>query len=323
MSSKATRKRKTEKCKHHQSSPEQDSNENRGEHVQEETNQGIKIPWNRMLMRFILIGGLIFVMHIFSNSDDLVAFAKRDETVPKRRHSLPCSKDYADDLKKFKDCAPKHCGRVVMDGLIKENEAERLLKVAKQGLALGGSNGGASILDLHSGALSKGNAFVDIYQLIESGSLDIFTKEDFDLYKKVASKVQLAIAGEFSIPANSLHLTKPTFFSRMNTKPAKTIHDEYWHPHVDKETYKTFDYTSLVYLSNYGNDFEGGRFVFIDKKSNSTIEPKLGRLSFFTSGSENQHYVEKVSKGTRYAMTISFTCDKKERIDYPKLRKKQ
>jgi hypothetical protein len=34
-------------------------------------------------------------------------------------------------------------------------ESHRLLSIAKKGLVKGGSNGGASILDLHSGALSK------------------------------------------------------------------------------------------------------------------------------------------------------------------------
>ena len=44
-----------------------------------------------------------------------------------------------------------------------------------------------------------------------------------------------------------------------------------------QETYQTFDYTSLLYLSDYGSDFEGGRFVFIDKDANRTIDPKLGK----------------------------------------------
>ena len=43
----------------------------------------------------------------------------------------------------------------------------------------------------------------------------------------------------------------------------------------------------------------------------------IGRLSFFTSGSENTHYVEKVRDGTRFALTIAFTCDKKYAIDDP------
>jgi hypothetical protein len=39
----------------------------------------------------------------------------------------------------------------------------------------------------------------------------------------------------------------------------------------------------------------------------------------FTSGSENVHYVERVTSGTRYALTVSFTCDQKYAIDDPSL----
>lgn len=90
---------------------------------------------------------------------------------------------------------------------------------------------------------------------------------------------------------------------------------------IFQETYKSFHYTTLLYLSNYGTDFKGGRFVFIDDKFNSTIEPRKGRLSMFTSGGENPHYVEKVTAGTRYAATISFTCDKNYAIDDPSTNK--
>lgn len=31
----------------------------------------------------------------------------------------------------------------------------------------------------------------------------------------------------------------------------------------------------------------------------------------FTSGAENPHAVERVSDGTRFAITVSFTCDSK------------
>ena len=47
-------------------------------------------------------------------------------------------------------------------------------------------------------------------------------------------KVQLTIAQAFGISASSLYLTKPTFFSRINSTRAQTAHDEYWHAHVDK-----------------------------------------------------------------------------------------
>lgn len=73
----------------------------------------------------------------------------------------------------------------------------------------------------------------------------------------------------------------------------------------------------MLYLNDYNTDFTGGRFVFIDEKTNSTIEPRKGRVSVFTSGKENLHYVEKVKSGVRYAMTISFTCDKQYAIEDP------
>jgi hypothetical protein len=44
-----------------------------------------------------------------------------------------------------------------------------------------------------------------------------------------------------------------------------------------------------------------------------------GRVSMFTSGSENLHYVERVTSGTRYALTVSFTCDQKYAIEDPTL----
>lgn len=42
-------------------------------------------------------------------------------------------------------------------------------------------------------------------------------------------------------------------------------------------TYGSFDYTSLLYLSDYTEDFGGGRFVFMDAGSNKTIEPRAGK----------------------------------------------
>lgn len=44
-----------------------------------------------------------------------------------------------------------------------------------------------------------------------------------------------------------------------------------------------------------------------------------GRVSFFSSGSENIHRVEKVTWGTRYAITVSFTCDPAHAISDPAL----
>ncbi|XP_038012699.1 LOW QUALITY PROTEIN: 2-oxoglutarate and iron-dependent oxygenase domain-containing protein 3 [Motacilla alba alba] len=231
---------------------------------------------------------------------------------------VPCSEDY-ESHKRFAGCTPRKCGRGVTDAVITREEAERIRRIAERGLSLGGSDGGASILDLHSGALSLGKHFVNLYRYFGDKIKDIFTEEDFALYRDVRQRIQQRIAQVFGISSSALYLTKPTFFSRMNSTGAKTTHDEYWHPHVDKVTYGSFDYTSLLYLSDYSKDFGGGRFVFMDADSNRTVEPRAGRVSFFTSGSENLHRVERVLWGTRFAITISFSCDPQHGIGDPLL----
>lgn len=49
-------------------------------------------------------------------------------------------------------------------------------------------------------------------------------------------------------------------------------------------TYGSFDYTSLLYLSDYLDDFGGGRFVFMEEGANKTVEPRAGRTHRWTLG---------------------------------------
>ncbi|EDL34827.1 2-oxoglutarate and iron-dependent oxygenase domain-containing protein 3 [Mus musculus] len=278
----------------------------------------------RTWLRIVAFGvGLALVTCLLWSSvgiDDDVAevVARRGEVLEGRFIEVPCSEDY-DGHRRFEGCTPRKCGRGVTDIVITREEAEQIRRIAEKGLSLGGSDGGASILDLHSGALSVGKHFVNLYRYFGDKIQNIFSEEDFQLYRDIRQKVQLTIAEAFGISASLLYLTKPTFFSRINSTEARTAHDEYWHAHVDKVTYGSFDYTSLLYLSDYLEDFGGGRFVFMEEGSNKTVEPRAGRVSFFTSGSENLHRVEKVLWGTRYAITIAFTCNPDHGIEDPVL----
>ncbi|XP_005069837.1 2-oxoglutarate and iron-dependent oxygenase domain-containing protein 3 isoform X2 [Mesocricetus auratus] len=278
----------------------------------------------RTWLRTVALGvGLALITFLLWSSlginDDVVeVLARRSEVLEGRFIEVPCSEDY-DGHRRFEGCTPRKCGRGVTDIVITREEAEQIRRIAEKGLSLGGSDGGASILDLHSGALSVGKHFVNLYRYFGDKIQNIFSEEDFQLYRDVRQKVQLTIAEAFGISASSLYLTKPTFFSRINSTEAQTAHDEYWHAHVDKVTYGSFDYTSLLYLSDYLEDFGGGRFVFMEEGANKTVEPRAGRVSFFTSGSENLHRVEKVLWGTRYAITIAFTCNPDHGIEDPVL----
>lgn len=267
----------------------------------------------------LLATGLVSWMYYTWTDDRTQTLVSRGELLTQARvFTVDCSEDYK-KYKVFPGCTPTKCGRAVSDIVVTLEEAQKLRRLAEQGLSLAGSDGGASILDLHSGALSMGKQFVNVYRYFKDQIRDVFTEEDFQLYSDVRGRIQMAIAETFGLDSSKMYLTKPTFFSRINSTSAKTTHDEYWHPHIDKETYGSFDYTSLLYLSDYGVDFGGGRFVFMDSSSNKTVEPRAGRVSFFSSGSENLHHVEKVTWGTRFAITVSFTCDPDYAIDNPSL----
>ncbi|XP_038597835.1 2-oxoglutarate and iron-dependent oxygenase domain-containing protein 3 [Tachyglossus aculeatus] len=263
-----------------------------------------------------ILGGLLLWSCVSGDDGVTEVLAQQSEVLQDRFIEVPCSEDY-DSHKRFEGCTPRMCGRGVTDTVITREEAERIRRIAERGLALGGSDGGASILDLHSGALSVGKHFVNLYRYFGDKIQEIFSEEDFQIYREARQKIQHTIARAFGLRPSSMYLTKPTFFSRINNTAAKTTHDEYWHPHIDKVTYGSFDYTSLLYLSDYTEDFGGGRFVFMDEGANRTVEPRAGRISFFTSGSENLHRVEKVRWGTRFAITISFTCNPDHGIGDP------
>lgn len=280
----------------------------------------VAISWKKIFTRIGLSVGIMLLVYFQSQKAEKV-FASQSEVIKERTSELPCSRDYQKEISKFPGCAPQVCGRLVLDSLVQPQESAQLLQIAKKGLSLSKPTGGASILDLHSGAVTHGGSFVDIYKLMKDRDLTVFTERDFEVYRNVKNKIREIIAFKFGILPLALHLTHPTFFSQMTSRAAKTVHDEYWHVHVDKETYPSFHYTSLLYLTDYNKDFTGGRFVFVEKDANVTVEPKLGRVSAFTSGSENPHYVEKVTGGIRYALTVSFTCDKSKAIKDPTLRK--
>lgn len=218
----------------------------------------------------------------------------------------------------FPGCEPAKCGRYAVDKLVSESEAQALINMAEKGMALGGGAGGATIMDLHTWALSKGSQFADLRKLAKnSGIKELFTYEDLKLYRTIKNRIQTTLEEKWKLKPGLLHLTKPTFFSRITAKPATNIHDEYWHSHIDKEQYERFHYTTLLYLNTHQRDYKGGRLIFDTRPLNHTMEPRSGRVLMFTSGKENPHHVEKVMSGTRYAITIPFTCDKNFAISDP------
>lgn len=276
-------------------------------------------PHQRVWTRMVLILSVLAIVWYTSRDKKEIVLASRSESLQHRGQSFECSESFQTEINKFPKCVPKKCGRYMSDKLITVSEVDALLRLARHGIAFGGSEGGASILDLHSGALSYGKKFVNIYKL--ENTQKIFSPADMAVYKVVKTKIQHAIAHNFALNVEGLYLTHPTFFSKLTNAEPKTEHDEYWHPHVDTETYESFHYTSLLYLSDYDVEFTGGRLIWIESKANVTLEPRKGRVAMFSSGEENLHFVERVQTGTRYAITVSFTCDPSKSIADPVMRK--
>ncbi|CAG2171135.1 unnamed protein product [Oppiella nova] len=226
-----------------------------------------------------------------------------------------CSQDYNEDRVRFPSCAPQRCGRLVSDSMITESEAKHLLSLTKRDLSLGGSTGGASFFSLYSGGLSMDTNYVNMYELIERTQRndedlkELFPEKDLEVYRTVRNRVRKTIASHFGITSGELYLTTPTTFVRITAKRPHLKYNIYYRRHVDKRAHRRLHFTSVLYLSTYGADFSGGRLIFTDEMSNTTIEPKLGRLSALTSGTENEHFVERVTSGTRYSLLFTFTCD--------------
>merc|ERR1712183_1123630 len=105
-----------------------------------------------------MMSGIMFAVY-YTKHRDLVTFVAQKEEVQSRSVDVACSTDYSQEVSQFPGCIPQKCGRVVFDNLVKDSEVAALLNIAQRGLSVGGSTGGASILDLHSGALSRGNTF--------------------------------------------------------------------------------------------------------------------------------------------------------------------
>lgn len=209
------------------------------------------------------------------------------------------------------------CARFVVDDAVPA-ELVRELRDLIQWLvkeAWGAGAGPPSVVDLHAETISYKENFVNLTQLMEFKQAN-FTQAQLQAYQDVRQILREQLSQLFGLSTEGL-MHDMTFFSQINaSKKAKTMHDEYWHSHIDTEQYGTFAYTTLLYLNTQYEDFQGGEFIFEERRYGDTIqpaasvEPRSGRLVVFTSDAENPHKVLPVTQGVRLAMTSAFTCSK-------------
>ena len=299
---------------------------------------------------------------------------------PPQRGAVQCPTRLAAD---FGGGGAGPCDRVVVDNFLSADDVAALLSIAEKGMAKGGpagAQGGPTIMDVNSGWVLPAGAHqpLSIYrdQVAAGGEAPLFSSEEYELYRAATGRLKRLIEAKFGLReaaaaaaaaaavatggggasaeessssggGTGLYFTAPTFITRevggAGWVPS-TVHDEYWHPHVDKNNTAHYDYSGLVYLSTQwdderwenegrggadaGADFEGGTLQFfapdaldcqpfeagegpcaVRGSPELEVAPVAGRAIVFGSGAENAHRVTRVTRGTRYVLSFWFTCD--------------
>jgi hypothetical protein len=251
-------------------------------------------------------------------------------------HLIPC--------KDVNSSSP--CARVLVPSFISPSSSSLLLSLATSVFSLTpGGSGPVTIFDLISGALSYHDQFINAQSLLSQHSLSL-PLPPLSLYLSLTDLIKQEIRATLNL-TEPLYLTRPSFFAQIDgAKEAVTAHDEYWHTHCDEEQYGSFEFTALIYLAQWGEDFTGGEFVFRDEEGegqherNMTVDvkdgeqvgveregvaslgvrewevhPSPGSLLFFTSGHENLHHVTRVTTGRRSTLTIAFTTSEQHSVE--------
>jgi len=305
--------------------------------------------------------------------------ASGEDSPERQRWDVECSRQYDEDKNGYTPgCHPEKCGRAVFDNFVTKDEVSQLRAIVDFGMTYASpsaAKGGPTIMDINSGFVRDPESVVNMYNPKGGKAPAKFTSQQYDLYRKVIERIRTTIVKEFG--GDFLHLTAPTFITRevgSTSWEAKDMHDVYWHPHIDKNNTEHYDYSGLLYLADHEDEFQGGKFAFIDgvedfqqqmpcidmdlkargaphsckeyagagycktkvnggtiaetcpkacklcdgkevdsgapqEGTQHSVEPMAGRLVVFTSGRENLHQVKKVTGGTRYVMSLWFTCN--------------
>ena len=224
------------------------------------------------------------------------------EQSPNRTWDVPCHLEfYQDAYGIVPGCTPSiarggACSRAVVDSFGADDDM-RDLAIATE----------AAMHNLfHQGGTTS---------LAPASSLDRLGAKGAILFQMYLAKVKLQIMKHFQL--ESLY-DSGALLTRLKGEPPEDEWDMepghvYWNPHIDKANIPTYDYSALLYLNNKGRDFEGGDFAFLDDDADRIVEPRAGRLLYFTSGPENLHQVQEVRTGTRYVLAMWFTCSREHK----------
>lgn len=224
--------------------------------------------------------------------------------------------------------------RVVADGFASEPECQLVVAGALLGFAGGFVRNGQSTLGispalavrLAPAAAAEGEqsagAMRALYALVERARRRVAS--DFgvecELYVSDAQVARLQPVDEAATAAGARTAEFSAGHDPWDVGLARADHFSYWRPHIDQVSVRSYDYSALLYLTEHSADFEGGRLVLHDADVERVVLPRAGRLVLFPSGAGSLHAVERVTSGTRFALTMWFTRSARDRQPDPEQR---
>ena len=81
--------------------------------------------------------------------------------------------------------------------------------------------------------------------------------------------------------------------------------------HCDEALAPHFHFSTIVWLSAFGDDFGGGELAYLHNRSWPwlVVEPAVGRAAIFSSGWENVHGIKPLARGARWALSVPLSVD--------------
>lgn len=209
--------------------------------------------------------------------------------------------------------------RVVMDGVISDNECQELQRL---------TNAAATSGDGYRGQTSPhtpNEKFygVTVLKALKLGQEGKVPLQSARMYYNVTEKVRRVMESYFRLDT-PLYFSYSHLVCRTAIEESQAERKDSSHPvHVDncilnaealmciKEppAYTFRDYSAILYLNG---DFDGGNFYFTEldaKTVTAEVQPQCGRAVGFSSGTENPHGVKAVTRGQRCAIALWFTLD--------------
>ena len=197
-------------------------------------------------------------------------------------------------------CATDNCALHVRDEVVLAAEAAELVEHGVQVLA--SEDEGSSFGGL---AYSRSRR-IDFLQSAADGSM-----AGHLLCLRVAERLRRIVSGAFRLPLAQVRLSEH-FLTLRQPGPSleQPVHcDEAVFPHGEGAHGRwRFHFSSVLWLGESGGDFDGGRLAFYNNSTRPwlEVEPMVGRAAVFSSGWENIHAIQRVTRGHRWAFTAAF-----------------